>query len=196
MPGLVPGIHVLLHLIKKDLDGRDKCLVRGHDVESAPFVARGVFSVWIWPAVLAGSAAEQYASAAVNAPAYAAWGRYDRLPAAPHPGSRESGRERGKSFPPPNDLGPAAAGSILGLAAAQKAAGEVPTQKARSGWRPVCKAAQARRRKPAGMFQVRRFCTAASRCRWRRRGLPCQAPRQRISQGRCRNSSAGRARHS
>jgi hypothetical protein len=28
MPGLVPGIHVLLHLIKKDVDGRDK---PGHD---------------------------------------------------------------------------------------------------------------------------------------------------------------------
>jgi len=24
MPGLVPGIHVLLHCIKKDVDGRDK----------------------------------------------------------------------------------------------------------------------------------------------------------------------------
>jgi hypothetical protein len=23
MPGLVPGIHVLLHFIKKDVDGRD-----------------------------------------------------------------------------------------------------------------------------------------------------------------------------
>jgi hypothetical protein len=28
MPGLVPGIHVFLHLIKKDVDGRDK---PGHD---------------------------------------------------------------------------------------------------------------------------------------------------------------------
>jgi hypothetical protein len=28
MPGLVPGIHVLLHVIKKDVDGRDKS---GHD---------------------------------------------------------------------------------------------------------------------------------------------------------------------
>jgi hypothetical protein len=28
MPGLVPGIHALLHLAKKDVDGRDK---PGHD---------------------------------------------------------------------------------------------------------------------------------------------------------------------
>ena len=28
MPGLVPGIHVLLHISKKDVDGRDK---PGHD---------------------------------------------------------------------------------------------------------------------------------------------------------------------
>jgi hypothetical protein len=28
MPGLVPGIHVLLHLGKKDVDGRDE---PGHD---------------------------------------------------------------------------------------------------------------------------------------------------------------------
>jgi hypothetical protein len=28
MPGLVPGIHVLLHSIKKDVDGRDES---GHD---------------------------------------------------------------------------------------------------------------------------------------------------------------------
>ena len=28
MPGLVPGIHVSLHLSKKDVDGRDK---PGHD---------------------------------------------------------------------------------------------------------------------------------------------------------------------
>jgi hypothetical protein len=30
MPGLVPGIHVLLRFIKEDVDGRDK---PGHDVE-------------------------------------------------------------------------------------------------------------------------------------------------------------------
>jgi hypothetical protein len=29
MPGLVPGIHVLLSLARKDVDGRDK---PGHDV--------------------------------------------------------------------------------------------------------------------------------------------------------------------
>src|SRR5215813_5484438 len=30
MPGLVPGIHVLLHFFKKGVDGRDK---PGHDVD-------------------------------------------------------------------------------------------------------------------------------------------------------------------
>jgi hypothetical protein len=30
MPGLVPGIHVLLHSIKKDVDDRDE---PGHDAE-------------------------------------------------------------------------------------------------------------------------------------------------------------------
>jgi hypothetical protein len=34
MPGLVPGIHVLLHLDKEDVDGRDK---PGHDEKSRLF---------------------------------------------------------------------------------------------------------------------------------------------------------------
>jgi hypothetical protein len=34
MPGLVPGIHVLLHLVKKGVDGRDK---PGHDEGAIPF---------------------------------------------------------------------------------------------------------------------------------------------------------------
>ena len=34
MPGLVPGIHVLLHLGRKDVDGRDK---PGHDEEKDSF---------------------------------------------------------------------------------------------------------------------------------------------------------------
>ena len=34
MPGLVPGIHVLLHLSGKDVDGRDK---PGHDKKRDSF---------------------------------------------------------------------------------------------------------------------------------------------------------------
>jgi hypothetical protein len=33
MPGLGPGIHVFLLALGEDVDGRDTCLVRGHDVE-------------------------------------------------------------------------------------------------------------------------------------------------------------------
>jgi hypothetical protein len=36
MPALVAGIHVLLRLIFKDVDGRDK---PGHDVERTPFTS-------------------------------------------------------------------------------------------------------------------------------------------------------------
>ncbi|MGA8494613.1 MAG: hypothetical protein WB764_03980, partial [Xanthobacteraceae bacterium] len=31
MPGFMPGIHVFIPAERKDMDGRDKCLARGHD---------------------------------------------------------------------------------------------------------------------------------------------------------------------
>jgi hypothetical protein len=40
MPGLVPGIHVLLHRLSKDVDGRDK---PGHDAEERPPYGRFAF---------------------------------------------------------------------------------------------------------------------------------------------------------
>ena len=38
MPGLVPGIHVLVHLSRKDVDARDK---PGHDEKGTRFQAVG-----------------------------------------------------------------------------------------------------------------------------------------------------------
>jgi hypothetical protein len=45
MPGLVPGIHVLLIAAKKSVDGRDK---PGHDREAAFFLPRLRVTILRW----------------------------------------------------------------------------------------------------------------------------------------------------
>ncbi len=42
MPGLVPGIHVFLAMVKQDVDGRDK---PGHDMKCESFVIAAGFNL-------------------------------------------------------------------------------------------------------------------------------------------------------